>query len=178
MRVNTAAVISEMQTDRCRPLLQTKPRATSTLLPGLACLYASLRRSSMHVHMSLINPFIWALWHMPRMFTTLVPRCREADPSVSRRHRVSTTCVCSQVVNSRRVCLRSDMPGSFHQSDWRTSNERQLFGTSFKQSRRFLQPIENVQNFSSARPSSRLAALERDCAIPWSGCPGQLDQVD
>ena len=31
---NTAAVISEMQTDRCRPLLQTNPKATSTRRPG------------------------------------------------------------------------------------------------------------------------------------------------
>ena len=57
-----------------------------------------------------------------------MPRWREADPSVSRRHRVSTTCVISQVVNSRRVCLRSVNPGPFHQSDWCTSKDRQFLG--------------------------------------------------
>ena len=44
MRAKTAVVISEMQTDRWRPLLQMKPRATSILFPGFACLYASRRR--------------------------------------------------------------------------------------------------------------------------------------
>ena len=139
-----AAVISEMQTDRCLPLLQTKPRATSTRLPGLTCLYASRRRSSTHVQTSLISPFMLLFQHMPRMLITLVPRWREADPSVSRRHRVSTTCVNSQVVSSRRTFLRAEMPGSFHQSDWLQSRHLQSPGTSRMQSRRFLHPRDVV----------------------------------
>ena len=54
IRCSTAVVISEMQTDRCLPLLQTKPRATSTRKPGLECWEASRRRSSMHVQTSLM----------------------------------------------------------------------------------------------------------------------------
>ena len=40
--------------------------------------------------------------------------------------------------------------GSFHQSDWEQSKDRQLGGTSRRQSRRFLQPMDIVQNFSSS----------------------------
>ena len=38
----------------------------------------------MHVQMSLMSPFMLALWHMPCVFTRWVPRWRDADPSVSR----------------------------------------------------------------------------------------------
>ena len=71
----------------------------------------------MQLQTSLVSPPILALWHMPRMFTKFVPRCREAEPSVSRsprRQQVSTTWANSHVVSSRRASLLLDIPGSCH----------------------------------------------------------------
>ena len=123
----------------------------------------------MHVQMSLISPFMLALWHMPRMFTKLVPRCLDADPSVSRRHRVSITCVISQAVSSRRASRRFLPPAGLAHIEG-AGTARSISHTLFQI------PASDRESPDSARSDSRLADRSRDWAMVLVGCPGQFDR--
>ena len=164
--------MSEMQTDLWRPLLQTKPRATSTLCPGLYMLVSFSEKvfnacpdvfdEPLHVGIVTHAPHVD---HVGAKVTRGGPLCVSETPGIHHMRELAR----SQLSESLSALCSSLAP-----STSRTGNNRRIAsfgGTSRRQSRRFLQPIDIVQNFSSSSESSILAQWSRDCAML---CPGQV----